>query len=116
LNGDGADEIVVADMALCSAAGNCYWNVFVPALPRGAGGSTATPCTRYAGTLAGVAMDRLAERGEHGFVDLRAWWRFGAGGRLLMQQYRFRHGGYRVVDALLCRRQSDDRIACAPAR
>jgi hypothetical protein len=111
LDGDGAPEQVVADEALCAGEGNCYWNVFYadPADPR----SESSPaCTRYAGTLAGAAIEPLASRGERRFSDLRVWWRFG-GGRLLVQEYRFRMGGYQVTDALLCAEGKDDRILCA---
>jgi hypothetical protein len=109
LDGDGALEVVTVDRGKCSG-GNCYWNVFV-ADPGAAG------CTRYAGTLAGAALEVLERRGERRFADVRAWWRLGGergGERVLLQEYRFRLGAYQLVDALLCRRQGDDRLACAP--
>ena len=28
LDGDGQAEIIVVDRAMCTADGNCYWNVF----------------------------------------------------------------------------------------
>jgi hypothetical protein len=104
LDGDRVDEVVVADTHLCSPEGNCAWNVFV----RDAGAD----CHRYAGTLQAAAIERLPERGERGFFDLRGWWNLTGDGRMLMQHYRFRHGGYRVVDALLCRQEAD-RLLCA---
>ncbi len=105
LDGDRTAETVVTDRGLCTEDRNCYWNVFT------APGSGS--CQRYLGTIAAAAIDRLGERGEDGYHDLRGWWRLAGGGRLLLQQYRFQQGGYRVVDALLCREQADDRLLCA---
>jgi hypothetical protein len=106
LNGDGAPELVVTDRSSCTEHGNCYWNVFT----RDAGGK----CMRLAGTIAGAALETLDETGDRGYRSVRAWWRLSGGGRLLMEEYRYRRGGYRVVDSLLCRRFDDDRIQCAP--
>lgn len=105
LDGDGVAEMVTTDRALCTEHGNCYWNVFTARAEQG--------CHRYLGTIAAAAIDRLGEKGEDGFVDVRGWWRLSGDGRLLLQQYRFQQGGYRVVDALLCREQEDDRLHCA---
>ena len=105
LDGDRVAETVVADVRLCSSEGNCYWNIFTD--------DDRSGCQRYVGTVAAAAIDRLPARGEDGFFDLRGWWRFSRGNRMLMQEYRFRQGGYRVVDALLCREQGDDRLLCA---
>lgn len=105
LDGDKVEETVVADTKLCSAEGNCYWNIFTD--------DDRSGCQRYLGTVAAAAIDRLAQRGEDGFFDLRGWWRFSAGRRMLLQEYRFRQGGYRVEDALVCREQGDDRLLCA---
>ena len=52
------------------------------------------------GTIAGAAMETLSESGDRGFRSVRAWWNLTGGGRLLMEEYRYRHGGYRVVDAV----------------
>ncbi len=104
LDGDGTAEVIVADRTLCTPEGNCYWNVFI---------SDGT-CPRYAGTIAGAALETLDVQGDRGFRNVRAWWRLSGGGRLLMEEYRYRRGGYRVVDSLLCRRMDDDRIECAP--
>ena len=109
LNGDGVDEVVVADRTMCTAEDNCYWNVFVE--PRE---DAANQCQRFAGTLSAAALERDpgGGRGEDNFDDLRGYWRLTSGGRLLLQQYKFRRGGYQVVDAVLCRRQGDDRLQC----
>jgi hypothetical protein len=104
LDGDGRKEIVVAARSMCTAEGNCYWNVFIH----------ADGCARFAGTIAGAALEPLSSTGDRGLRSLRAWWNLSGGGRLLMEEYRFRRGGYRVVDSLLCRRMDDDRIECAP--
>jgi len=106
LNDDGRPERIVTDRALCTEEGNCYWNVF--------SSDPGSGCMRYAGTVAGVALETLTEVGDRGFHSVRAWWALSGGGRLLLEEYRYRHGGYRVVDSLLCRRLSDDRIECAP--
>lgn len=106
LNGDDRPELVVTDRALCTEQGNCYWNIFA----KDPGGS----CLRYAGTIAGAALEPLDDLGDRGFHSVRAWWYLSGGGRMLMEEYRYRHGGYRVVDSLLCRRLDDDRIECAP--
>lgn len=103
LDGDGKPEIVRVDRTLCTADGNCYWNLF----------ATSNGCPRFLGSVAAHRLERLDERGDRGFHDVRGWWRFSGGKRLLLQQYRFRHGGYRIVDALLCRQQQDDRLVCA---
>ena len=107
LDGDGAVEVVIADRTMCTPEGNCYWNVFVPP-PDGA----ADACERFAGTLAAVALEESGGHGEDNFVDLRGYWRLTGGGRLLLQEYRFRRGGYQVTDAILCRREGDDRLLC----
>jgi hypothetical protein len=105
LDGDRVPEIVVADLKLCSEGGNCHWNLF--------GGRPSGGCRRYLGTVDAVGIERLPERGEGGFHDLRGWWRLAGDRRLLMQRYRFRHGGYRVEEVLLCRQKEDDRLLCA---
>lgn len=106
LDGDGHPETVVTDRRACTADGNCYWNVFVQAPRRG--------CLRWAGTFAGAALETVAETGDRGFRSVRAWWRLTGGGRLLMQEYRYRRGSYRPVGSLLCRRHGATRIECAP--
>jgi hypothetical protein len=106
LSGDGRPEVVVVDRNLCTDAGNCYWNVYVR------GGADGTWCDRYAGTIAGSALEVLPGRGNGNMVNVRGWWTL-PGGRGLAQDYRFVRGGYQVTDALLCRRETDDRLLCA---
>jgi len=105
LDGDSAPEVVVADRELCTAGGNCYWNLF--------GEDKAAGCRRYLGTVAGSVIDRLVRRGEDGFHDLRAWWQLSSDSRVLLQEYRYRHGGYRIVEAMVCRQEGDDQLYCA---
>jgi hypothetical protein len=107
LNSDGVLEVVVADRTMCTPEGNCYWNVFVPP-PENA----AEPCQRFAGTLAAQALEPSEGQGEDRFTNLRGYWRLTGGGRVLLHEYRFRRGGYQVVDAILCRREGDDRLLC----
>jgi hypothetical protein len=105
LGGDARLEVVAADRGLCTADGNCYWNVFTF--------DEAADCHRYAGTIAASVIDLLARRGEDGYHDLRAWWRLTGGSRVLLQEYRYRHGGYRMEEAMVCRQEGDDRLLCA---
>jgi hypothetical protein len=106
LNGDGVFEAVVVDRSLCTREGNCYWNVFiVPA-------AGSSECARYAGTFEAGALEPLSTRGDENMADVRGYWNL-HGGRLLLQSYRFLHGGYRLVEALLCKRSGDDRLDCA---
>jgi hypothetical protein len=107
LDGDAVKEVVTVDRRLCTPEGNCYWNLFAG---RAEGG-----CHRYLGTIEAGWFQRLRDRGEDGYHDLRAWWRFSAD-RSLVQQYRFRAGGYQVVDALICRRVPDGQTLCAEDR
>jgi hypothetical protein len=109
LNGDGHAESIVVDRAMCTAEGNCYWNVFVAA-PSG-----SPQCVRYAGTFEAAALEPMSSKGEDSMMDVRAYWNQ-HGGRLLLQSYRFMQGGYRIVDALQCRRATDDRIECMDGR
>ena len=104
LDGDGAAEAIAVDRTMCTGDGNCYWNVFVQ--PKTGG------CARYSGTFAASALEPLATRGEDNMTDVRGYWNL-HGGRLLLQTYRFQHGGYRLVDALLCKRAGDDKLDCA---
>jgi hypothetical protein len=105
LDGDGKSEAITADRAMCTAEGNCYWNIFVnPA----AGG-----CPRFAGTLAGSRLEPLATRGDDHFLDVRGYWSLTSGGRFLVEEYRFVRGGYQSQGALLCRREDDDRLQCS---
>lgn len=106
LNGDGSAEVIVVDRSLCTGEGNCYWNVFV-APPTG-----APDCARYAGTFEGGALEPLTTRGDDNMADVRGYWNL-HGGRLLLQSYRFLRGGYRIIDALLCKRADDDKLDCA---
>lgn len=106
LNGDGVAESIVVDRALCTPEGNCFYNVFV-APPR----DKPTDCSRYAGTFAASVLEPLAAKGDDGMTDIRGYWNL-HGGRLLLQNYRFARGGYQLVDALLCRRGSDDKLEC----
>ena len=106
LNGDGVTEAIVVDRGLCTGDGNCYWNVFlVP--PVG-----SSECARYAGTFEGGALEPLSTTGDDNMADVRGYWNL-HGGRLLLQSYRFLRGGYRIVEALLCKRASDDKLDCA---
>jgi hypothetical protein len=105
LDGDGRAELVAADRTLCTAEGNCYWNVYTR--------DDSADCHRYVGTIAGSVIDRLVRRGDEGFHDLRAWWRLTEDSRFLLQEYRYRHGGYRMAEAMVCRQGEDDRLECA---
>lgn len=107
LNGDGASEAIVMDRAMCTPDGNCYWNVFlVPSGPQ-----RTQECARYAGTFEAAALEVLAARGDDNMTDVRGYWNL-HGGRLLLQSYRFTRGGYRIVEAVQCRRERDDRLEC----
>ncbi|HTE55369.1 MAG TPA: hypothetical protein VK698_31160 [Kofleriaceae bacterium] len=108
LDGDRRPELVVTDRTLCTAQGNCYWNVYAQDASAG--------CQRYLGTVAASVIDRLARRGDDGFHDLRGWWQMSSDSRVLLQEYRYRHGGYRIVDTMLCRQEGDDRLQCATDR
>jgi hypothetical protein len=110
LDGDGVDEVVVADRTMCTREGNCFWNVFVPP-PEGA----AESCQRFAGTLAAATLEATGGRGDDNFADLRGYWRLTGGNRLLLHEYEFRRGGYRVRDAILCRQEGDDQLLCEEA-
>jgi hypothetical protein len=103
LDGDGAAEPIVVDRSMCTGEGNCYWNVFT---------RPAGECPRYAGTFAAAALEPLTSRGEGGMSDVRGYWNLHEG-RMLLQTYRFTRGGYRIVDVILCKRASDDRLDCA---
>lgn len=106
LSGDGTPEQVVVDRNLCTGDGNCYWNVYVR------GGGDGTACDRYAGTIAGASLEVLSAKGGENMFDVRGWWAL-TGARALAQDYKFIRGGYQVTDALLCRREADDRLLCA---
>jgi hypothetical protein len=105
LDGDGRTEAIVVDRSMCTAEGNCYWNVFTPGREVGA-------CSRYAGTFEGSALETMTARGDDNMADVRSYWNL-QGGRLLLQSYRFTRDGYKAVDALLCKRATDDRLDCA---
>jgi hypothetical protein len=105
LDGDGTNEAVVVDRSMCTADGNCYWNVFSP-------GREIGECSRYAGTFQGSALETMASRGENNMADVRSYWNL-QGGRMLLQSYRFTRDGYEIVDALVCKRATDDRLECA---
>ena len=104
LDRDGTAELIVVDRALCTAEGNCFWNVFLPA--------TGGECARYAGTFAAAALEPLASLGENNMLDVRGYWNL-HGGRLSLESYRFVRGGYQRVEALICRRSvGDDKLEC----
>jgi len=105
LDGDGKNESIVVDRALCTTENNCYWNVF-----RTAPGE----CARYAGTFKAAALEPLATKGEDNMTDVRGYWNL-HGGRLSLDTYRFVRGGYLLVEAVQCRRASDDRLECMEA-
>ena len=102
LDGDGADEVVVADRSLCTREGNCHWNIY----------SLQDGCHRYLGTISASNIQRIRPRSETGYYGVRGFWRLTGGGRVLLQEYRFRRGGYELVEAILCRMADDDRILC----
>lgn len=102
LDDDGADEVVVADRSLCTREGNCHWNIY----------SLQDSCHRYLGTVSASDIQRIRPRSEAGFYGLRGFWRLTGDGRVLLQEYRFRRGGYELVEAILCRLADDDRILC----
>ncbi|MEZ4367423.1 MAG: hypothetical protein R2939_14285 [Kofleriaceae bacterium] len=112
LDGDGSREAVVVDRGSCTADGNCYWNLF--RRPAAAEIDPAA-CERYVGTVAGVGLEPLATVGDHGMPDLRSVWALGDD-RVLVQDYRFVAGGYRLTDAVPCRRMDDSRLQCAVER
>lgn len=103
LNGDGRDEIVVADRALCTPEDNCHWNLFA---------AQRRECPRFLGTVSGVAIEEAGEVGEDGFPHLRGWWQLADEGRMLMQAYIFRDGRYRIEEAVPCAAGADGRIIC----
>jgi hypothetical protein len=102
LDGDGKDEVVIADRNICTPEGNCHWNVF----------HDDAGCLRYVGTISAARVQRLPRRGEHGFADVRAIWYLTSENRLLLQEYRFRRGGYRIAEVVLCRQSGDDSVLC----
>jgi hypothetical protein len=102
LNGDGRNESVYADRQLCRK-GNCYWNLF----------TKDQSCERYIGTVAGATLEILDHQADGGFHELRGWWKLASGTRQLVQSYRFRSGGYQLIDVLVCRQEGDDRLLCA---
>ena len=108
LDGDGRPESIVVDRALCTAEGNCFWNVF--RTPANAG-----DCARYAGTFQAAALEPLCSKGEDNMTDVRGYWNL-HGGRLSLETYRFVRGGYLLVEAVRCRRAGDDRLECMDAR
>jgi hypothetical protein len=103
LDGDGKDEVVIADRNICTPEGNCHWNVF----------HDEAGCLRYVGTISAARVQRLPRRGEQGFADVRAIWYLTGENRLLLQEYRFRRGGYRIAEVVLCRQSGDDSVLCA---
>lgn len=105
LDGDGQPEAVVVDRAMCTADGNCYWNVFMA-------GREPGECARYAGTFQAAALEPMPQRGDDNMSDVRGYWNL-HGGRLLLQEYRFLRDGYQIVSTLLCKRAADDRLDCA---
>lgn len=106
LDGDGTDEVVVADRRLCRE-GNCHWNLF--AVTRG-----NAACHRYLGTVAGAAIE-VGEVGEAGFPELRGWWKFDEQ-RALLQVYQYSGAGYRLMETLLCRQGGGDGVQCVSER
>jgi hypothetical protein len=104
LDGDGRPELVVVDRSLCTANGNCHWNVF--SQPQAGG------CARYLGTFDGAALEPLRSRGDDNMSDVRAYWAQ-SGGRVLLQSYHFTRGGYAITDVLQCKHAADDRLECA---
>jgi hypothetical protein len=105
LDNDGRTEAIVADRSMCNADGNCYWNVFTP-------GRQPGECSRYAGTFKGSALETMTSRGDDNMADVRSYYNLG-GGRLSLETYHFARDGYLLVDALLCKRDTDDRLECA---
>lgn len=101
LDGDGNAEMVVVDRALCTTEENCHWNIY----------RTEGECHRYVGTVSAFTIQRMSIRGEDGFYALRGVWNLTGGKRVLMQEYRFQRGGYRLHSALLCR-HDEDRLLC----
>ena len=64
--------------------------------------------------LEGATLEPMTTRGEDHMVDVRSYWHL-HGDRVLVQSYRFARGGYRLVDALVCKRAGDDKLECADA-
>ncbi|MEZ4400482.1 MAG: hypothetical protein R3B06_10715 [Kofleriaceae bacterium] len=102
LDGDGTVETIVADGAQCQGD-NCYWHVFIA--------DPGSGCTRFAGTVAGTAL-QLEPVAEGRWPGLRTYWQLG-GDRTLLHTYRFLRGGYQLTDALVCRAAGADRVECA---
>jgi hypothetical protein len=105
LNGDGVPEAIVVDRSLCTAEGNCYWNVF--STPSAGSGE----CARFAGSLDGSALEPLPTKGDDQMADVRSYWN-AYKGRLYLHTYRFQRGGYRLVETLACTRANDDKLEC----
>jgi hypothetical protein len=103
LDGDGSPETIVTDRSSCTAEGNCYWNVFT---------QRSGDCARYVGTFVAAALETLPSKGDDNMVDVRGYYNL-HGGRMLLQGYHFVRGGYEQTEALVCRRESDDKLACA---
>jgi hypothetical protein len=105
LNDDGQVELVAVDRAMCDRSGNCHWNVFQAA--------SGDACQKYIGTISGVALQVISDEkaGDQGYRSLRAFWQLSEG-RMLVQSYAFRAGGYRLVEAQLCARNGDSTLRC----
>ena len=73
--------------------------------------SGSTDCARYVGTFQGTALETLPGKGEDNMRDIRAYWNQSVG-RMRLESYQFARGGYRIVDSLMCRRASDDKLEC----
>src|SRR5688572_30318361 len=103
LDDDKRNELITVDRSLCTAEGNCFWNVFLS--------RESDACARYAGTFKARVLEMLATKGEGNMRDVRGHW-YLHGGRRSLETYRFVRGGYLLVDAVQCRQAGDDRLEC----
>ena len=90
-----------------------------PAPPDDPAGSGASPKYTRADPMIDITKVAKSSSGSSTGAPLssiRAWYKLGAGRRVLVEEYRFGRGGYRVIEAFLCRRESDDRLICALPR
>jgi hypothetical protein len=104
LNGDGADELLLASEERCGPNDNCPWVAF-----RRAPGGCWTPIGEFSG------LYTLGEPGPEGWREVKSVWRVTAF-EMLYLTYRWSGDRYTETQRESCREQSSGESLCGPAR
>lgn len=110
VDGDGAEDVVIADRRMCDERNNCQWQLYRGGLP--ASGDGGAGCPQFAGAVDGQAL-AVVDNDEKP-RRLQGIWRLEAD-RVLRHEYRLIAGIYQLTSVSMCRIEAERVICSTPS-